>query len=127
MDTYNWEGKVILIAEDVHINYKLIELNLKKTNVETIWAKNGKVAVEICQSQHVDLVLMDIQMPVMNGYEATKQIRENKPELPIIAQTAFAMTNEKENSLRAGCNSYITKPIDKRELLALIDSYLKKD
>jgi len=69
---------------------------------------------------------MDIQMPKLDGYEATKAIKLFKPNVPIIAQTAFTMTNEKENSLLAGCDSYISKPINKRELLLLIDKYLTK-
>jgi len=126
MNEYNWEGKIIIVAEDVPINFRLLELNLKKTNVTLFWAKNGEEVVELARNNDVDLILMDIQMPKLDGYEATKAIKLFKPNVPIIAQTAFTMTNEKENSLLAGCDSYISKPINKRELLLLIDKYLTK-
>ncbi len=126
MNEYNWEGKIIIVAEDVQINFRLLELNLKKTNVTLFWAKNGEEVVELARNNDVDLILMDIQMPKLDGYEATKAIKLFKPNVPIIAQTAFTMTNEKENSLLAGCDSYISKPINKRELLLLIDKYLTK-
>lgn len=121
---YNWEGKTIIVAEDVQINFRLLEINLKKTKATIIWAKNGVAAVELVKNNEVNLVLMDIQMPIMNGYEATKKIKEIKPNLPVIAQTAFTMTNEKEESLKAGCDAYISKPINKVELLSTIDKYL---
>jgi len=126
MNEYNWEGKIIIVAEDVQINFRLLELNLKKTNVTLFWAKNGEEVVELARNNDVDLILMDIQMPKLDGYEATKALKLFKPNVPIIAQTAFTMTNEKENSLLAGCDSYISKPINKRELLLLIDKYLTK-
>ena len=73
-----------------------------------------------------DLILMDIQMPVINGYEATRQIREFNYEAVIIAQTAFAQSGDREKSIIAGCNDYISKPINKAELLALIHRYFNK-
>ncbi len=124
MTDYNWEGKVILVAEDVLINFKLLELNLKKTNALIIWAKDGEEVVEYASKNKVDLILMDIQMPKLNGYDATRIIRETNKVVPIIAQTAFTMTNEKDNSIEAGCNAYITKPINRIELLSTIHKYL---
>ncbi len=122
---YNWEGKIIIVAEDVQINFRLLELNLKKTKATIIWAKDGLEVIEMAKKNEVNIILMDIQMPKMNGYEATKIIKEFKPNIPIIAQTAFTMINEKEESLRSGCDAYITKPINKRKLLEIIDKYLK--
>ena len=122
---YNWEGKIIIVAEDVQINFRLLELNLKKTKATIIWAKNGLEVIELAKQNDANIILMDIQMPKMNGYEATKIIKEFKPNIPIIAQTAFTMTNEKEESLSSGCDAYITKPINKRELLEMIDKHLK--
>ncbi|GAG21787.1 unnamed protein product, partial [marine sediment metagenome] len=86
----NWTGKKILIAEDIHVNFILLEAILKGTNVDLVWAKNGKEAVEICiKNDDIDLVLMDINMPEMNGLEATAEIRKHKKNLPVIAQTAY--------------------------------------
>jgi CheY-like chemotaxis protein len=126
MKEYNWVGKTILAAEDIPINFKLLELILKKTNVNLIWVQNGEEAIKYVKTNEVHLVLMDIQMPVMDGYDATKAIKLFKPKLPIIAQTAFTMTNEKENSLKAGCDAYISKPINKNELLALIAKFFSE-
>ena len=83
-------------------------------------------AVKICQSNpDINLVLMDIQMPNMNGYEATQQIRKFNKKVIIAAQTAFAMAGDLEKSIEAGCNDYISKPIKKVELVALIQKYFK--
>jgi PAS domain S-box-containing protein len=119
---FDWTGKVILIAEDVESNYFLIETILKKTGARLIWAKNGKQAYEMCREDHaIDLVLMDIQMPVMNGYDSTREIKKIRPSLPVIAQTAYAMSGEKEKSIAAGCDDYLPKPIKKKDLLLRIN------
>jgi signal transduction histidine kinase/CheY-like chemotaxis protein len=119
---FDWTGKVILIAEDVESNYFLIETILKKTGARLIWAKNGKQAYEMCREDHaIDLVLMDIQMPVMNGYDSTREIKKIRPSLPVIAQTAYAMSGEKEKSIAAGCDDYLPKPIKKEDLLLRIN------
>ena len=83
-------------------------------------------AIEACKKNpDIDLILMDIRMPVMNGHEATRIIREFNKEVIIIAQTAFALAGDREIAIEAGCNDYLTKPIDKAELLAIIDQYIK--
>jgi signal transduction histidine kinase len=124
---YNWKNKVILIAEDVATNYLLVKKSLRKTEVELIWAKNGQEAVdEIKNNQSIDLVLMDIRMPIMNGLEATRQIKEIYPEMPIIAQTAYAMDGDRERSLQAGCDEYIAKPINLKEFIELIAKFIDK-
>jgi len=93
----DWSGKTILVAEDVPTNYLLIEAVLSKTRVNLIWARNGQEAVEKClDNQNIDLVLMDIQMPVMNGLEATRAILKIRNSLPIIGQTAFTFNYEEE-------------------------------
>lgn len=122
---YNWEGKTILVADDLVINFRLIELLLRKTKVNMIWAKNGLEALEVCKTNpNVDLVLMDVQMPFMNGYEATRAIKAIRSDLPVIAQTAFTLSGEPETSLSAGCDDYVAKPIKRELFLALIDRYL---
>jgi len=121
-----WPGKTILVAEDVVINFKLIEIALRKSELTILWAKDGAEAIRIVESNpKIDLILMDIQMPVMDGYTATKIIKSQNPNIPIIAQTAFAMSGEKENSQNAGCDDYLTKPIKTSALFAILDKYLK--
>jgi len=115
----------ILVAEDDEINYLYIKEIFKGTGAEILHAVNGKEAVEICQANNkIDILLIDIKMPVMNGYEAIKQIREIRPGLPIIAQTAFALSNEMLKAFNAGSNDYISKPFKKDQLLALVIKHL---
>jgi CheY-like chemotaxis protein len=124
---YNWKGKVILVAEDVATNYLLVKKSLRKTEVDLIWAKNGQEAVDECKKdQQIDLVLMDIRMPLMNGMEATKQIKAIRGDLPIIAQTAYAMDGDRNRSLEAGCDDYISKPIDLKSFVELISKYISR-
>ncbi len=126
-NNFDFSGKKILIAEDEKTNYLFLEALLKRTQVELIWAENGKVAIEAVQNnQDIDLVLMDIKMPEMNGYEATYEIKKLKPELPIIAQTAYALAGEKEKILGAGCDDYLSKPIMGKVLLEKINNFLTK-
>ena len=111
----------VLMVEDDETSSMLLEILLKKMGVEVLKASNGKEAVESCRKNvTLDLILMDIQMPVLNGRAATKQIREFNKEVIIIAQTAFALEGDKENLLAAGCNDYIAKPIGENELKRLI-------
>jgi signal transduction histidine kinase/ligand-binding sensor domain-containing protein/ActR/RegA family two-component response regulator len=118
-------GKTILVAEDIEENFELLQLMLFKLNPTLIHAKNGLQAVETCKrNSAIDLVLMDIRMPVMDGYEATREIRKIKPDLPVIAITAHAFTEEKARCIQAGCNQYITKPIDKEKLISYLNKFL---
>ncbi|MCT4616064.1 MAG: cache domain-containing protein [Marinifilaceae bacterium] len=117
---YNWKGKKILIAEDEKNNFAFFQSILEKTNAEVLWAKNGLEAIEICQSLEIDVVLMDIQMPLMNGYEATKAIKGYKQNIPIIGQTAFVHTEHRKKVMEAGCDDFITKPVESYELLESI-------
>ena len=121
----NVENKIILIAEDFEVNYLLIKEILNKFQVQSLWAENGKHAVEICEKNNdINAVLMDIKMPVMNGIEATKQIRKFRKDLPIIAQTAYVQTEEINKILNAGCNDYISKPINALELISTVGKHL---
>jgi len=121
----NWSDKTILVAEDVATNYLLVKKSLRKTDVQLVWAKTGLQAVEAVQNNPaIDLVLMDIRMPVMNGLDATRKIKELRPNLPIIAQTAYAMDGDRENSIEAGCDDYISKPINLKLFIELIAKYL---
>ena len=108
----------ILIAEDDDLSTILLKKNLKGENITILCAENGWEAVELVQHHpEINLVLMDIKMPIMNGYEATRLIKGQRPDLPIIAQSAFTSKEEREKAEEAGCNDFITKPISKSELL----------
>ncbi len=113
----------LLIAEDEDSNFMLLEEILSDQDIRIIRAANGREAVEICKTEQVDLVLMDIKMPIMDGCEATRLIKSFKPDLSVIAQTAYTMSEEKDRALQAGCDNYITKPIKSVDLLALIKKY----
>ena len=116
----------ILIAEDDETSSNLISIYAQKFGNEIINVQIGKEALEACRKNpDIDLILMDIQMPEMNGYEATRQIRQFNTEVIIIALTAFALSGDREKALDAGCNDYISKPINKEKLLLLIQKYLK--
>ena len=121
----NWENINILVAEDIESNYRFIEAVLKRSKARLLWSKNGKEAFEkFKEDKNIDLILMDMRMPLMSGFEATKKIRKINREIPIIAQTAFARTEDKELILNTGCNDYISKPINKDLLLKTIGKYV---
>ncbi len=123
---YDWTDKVILVAEDENSNFELVKAILSKTNALVVRAKNGKEAVNICfENRQIDIVLMDIRMPEMDGYEATKKIKSVKKELPIISLTAYAMADDREKSLNAGCDDYLAKPIKPQELMDKIFGLMK--
>jgi PAS domain S-box-containing protein len=120
-------GLKILIAEDDKISEMLLDIEVKKFCSEILKVGTGIEAVEICRNKtDIDLILMDIQMPEMSGYEATRQIRGFNKEVIIIAQTAYGFSGDREKAIEAGCNEYIAKPIKKAELLALILKYFGK-
>jgi len=123
--SFNWSSKTILIAEDEAVNFRFFEEVLDESLVNLIWVKNGKDAVLKCQEiDAIDLVLMDLKMPEMNGYEATREIKKIKPKLPIIAQTAYALIGDEKKAREAGCNEYIHKPINISALLNILSKYL---
>lgn len=122
---YQWPNKVILIVDDEEVNAMFIEAVLHGTNVQVLFARNGQEAVDLCKSiNKIDLILMDLKMPVMNGIKATTEIRKFNNKIPIIAQTALASEEDKNRSLNAGCNNIITKPIEVQELLFKVNKYL---
>lgn len=114
-----------LIVEDEEINYLFLKELLMKHGGEIIWAKNGLQAIEkTLQNPKIDLVLMDIKLPVMDGFTAARKIKEYKPDLPIIAQTAYGLASDKEKTVAAGCDDYISKPISHEKLLEVIGLYI---
>jgi len=124
-DDYNWRGKTILIAEDEDVNYNLLETILVPTGAKIYRATNGLEAIDRCEADlTIDLVLMDIKLPNMNGFEATRHIKSKRKNLPIIAQTAYAMSTDEESCLKAGCDDYIAKPLRIDDLLKKVNKYL---
>ncbi|MFP4471400.1 MAG: response regulator [Bacteroidales bacterium] len=122
---YDWNGKTILIVEDNDNNFDLLKTFLKSTGAEVLWAQDGDESVELCrQNESINLVLMDIQLPTVSGFDATQKIREIRGNLPIVAQTAFAMVGDREKSLAAGCDDYISKPIRRKAFLDKLAKYL---
>jgi CheY-like chemotaxis protein len=121
----NISGKTILIAEDEFSNFEFLRMLFTKMNIRVLWAKNGIEAVNICKyDSSVNLVLMDIKIPMLNGYEATRKIKKMRPELPVIAQTAYAMMTDREDALKAGCDDYLSKPLRIKQLKELVEKYL---
>jgi signal transduction histidine kinase/CheY-like chemotaxis protein len=123
----NVENLKILIAEDDETSEMLISITVKEFSKEIIKARTGNEAVEICRNNpDIDLILMDIQMPGLNGYEVTQQIRQFNQKVVIIAQTAYGLAGDRDKAIKAGCTDYISKPILREYLLKLIYKYFVK-
>jgi PAS domain S-box-containing protein len=122
--TYHFSGKTILVVEDDIYNATYIKEILSDTDINIILTKYGNEAVQFAISRLPDLILMDIRLPDMDGYEAIRQIKQQKPGLRIIAQTAYAAHEDKQKAFDAGCNDYISKPIKRELLLAMIHAQL---
>ena len=119
----NYENGIILIAEDDNINFLLLKKIIESKNHMVLRAFNGQEAVTICtENPDISLVFMDIKMPVLNGFEAFEQIKVLKPELPVIAQTAYSSFEDKERIMQFGFIDYITKPLDKEKIFELLDT-----
>lgn len=121
-------GLTVLVAEDDEISYKFIECILSRENIRLIHTSNGEDAVRlVSENPEISIVLMDIRMPVMNGIEATKQIRRFNLNIPIIAQTAYALDGDRAQLIEIGCNDYIAKPVKRDTLINLIIEYTSKN
>ncbi len=118
-------GEYILIVEDDEYSFEFLKIVLEKPGTSIFRATDGEEAIKFCEENpDTDLVLMDINLPTMNGFEATKRIKKFRPQLPIIAQTAYAISGDREKALAAGCEDYISKPIKKDELIEKINKLL---
>jgi CheY-like chemotaxis protein len=118
----------MLIAEDDEISFELYKARLDEFDLNLLHAKNGKMAVDIAkETPNVQLILMDIRMPLLNGYEATKQIREFNTTVPIIAQTAFAMIPEQKTIIESGFTDFLSKPVEEEKLFGLIRKYMQQE
>lgn len=120
-----FEGKV-LVAEDCKTNKYLAKLLLEKLGFEVMTAETGNETVEMALNNNFDLIFMDIQMPKMNGYEATEILKDNGVNTPIIALTANALKGDSEKCIQAGCDDYIPKPVDRKELVSIIDKFIDR-
>lgn len=113
----NLKGVSVLLIEDAAINQVLLSRFLQAAGAKVDFAENGRIGVDKALSGHYHVVLMDIQMPVMDGYEATRTLRSHGYEVPIIAITAHTQKEDREECLKAGCSAYMTKPVDRQLLL----------
>ncbi len=124
---FNFKDKTVLIVEDDDVNFIFLNEIIEETSAKVIRSVNGKEAILTCKNNSgIDLILMDLKMPELNGYQATEKIRVFNKTVPIIAQTAYAFVNDKEKSIAAGCNDYISKPVEVDVLLEKMNKFLKK-
>ena len=120
--------KKILIVEDIAFNVELL-VQLLEDEYELVVANDGETAVQMAQSERPNLILMDMSLPVLNGWEATQQIKANDSlqHIPIIALTAHAMSGDEERARAAGCDDYLSKPLDEDMLFAKLDEIFKEE
>jgi CheY-like chemotaxis protein len=115
--------KTILVVEDVELNIDLLS-QLLEDEYSLLIARDGAASVAMAEEEEPDLVIMDIALPIMDGYEATRRIRAMFPSMPIIGLSSHAMPGDAEKAMAAGCNDYLTKPIDEDVLLRTLKQYL---
>ncbi len=120
----DWGDKVILVVEDVDTNKIFFDAALRRTHATIIWARDGQEALDMFRDNKIDLVLMDLQIPIIDGYTATREIKKIRPEVPVVAQTAHVMSGEKEKCLAAGCDDYLAKPIRLQILIDTLSKFL---
>lgn len=125
METYNWENKQVLVAEDVETNFLLVQAILKKTKINITWVVNGKGVFEHLEAGlKPDLLLLDIRMPEMDGYEVIEKLKADEYEIPVIALTAYAMREDEEKIRQHGFNAHVAKPIKSKLLLDTMASFM---
>lgn len=124
---YNWQDKLILIVDDKKMNFDLLKTQLRKTKASFIWLENGAQVLEYVKNgNRADLILMDIRMPVMDGIEASKAIKEIRPEIPIVIQTASVMGSAYDEISTSKCDDTIFKPIDANRLIKVVANQFEK-
>ena len=122
---YNWKGKKALVVEDDPAGSLLLAEILARTDIGVIQVDNGTKAVRTCREDpDIDIVLLDMQVPEKSGYDVALEIRAMRPDLPIIAQSAFISSEEKNRALCAGCNAHVSKPLNAHELLGIMHRLL---
>lgn len=124
---YAWSHKVVLVVEDDPSSQLLLKAILSKTGIKIIVVDNGNAAIQLIKdAEKVDLILMDIKLKGISGLEATRQIKSIMPNMPVIAQTACAISGDMEKCIAAGCSAYLTKPISSSKLLETIDYFFRR-
>ncbi len=124
----NWTDRIFLIAEDLEHNFIYLKSLLELKGAEVIWAQDGKKAVELCkEDKKIDMVLMDINLPKLSGRSAITQIKAFRPDLTIIAVTAYAYSGEKIKTIEAGADAFLTKPVKKENLYEAIDIFFTSE
>jgi len=124
---FDFTGKSVMVVEDTLMSYKLFSAVLSQVNATVTHASNGREAIELCSGNlHFDVVVMDIQMPEVNGIEATREIKKLRPGLPVIAATANTFDDEEAACREAGCEAFITKPLQFRKLFELMQSFFDR-
>lgn len=123
----NWENKTIVVVDDTEINFVLIKTQLRKTKANIVWLKNGHEVIEYIREQRtVDVILMDIRMPIVDGIQATKKIKQMAPNIPIVIQTASVIGNAYEEISSSGCDDAIFKPIMPDNLIEILNKQFIK-
>jgi PAS domain S-box-containing protein len=122
---YKWDDKTLLLVEDEEVNYRYIYDVLEESEINILHVTTAEEAISICRtSQKIDIILMDMRLPGINGFDATRIIKKLRSDIPIIAQTAYAMENERKECFDAGCDEYLTKPFEQTILLKVLNTYL---
>jgi CheY-like chemotaxis protein len=125
MTNFDWKDKVILIVEDDYVSYRLICFYLSGTCADIMWARNGREALNMCYSNpEISIALLDIQLPQINGLDVLREMKSFRTGLPVIVQTAYCMTENRRESFDAGCDEFIAKPYDRKDLLKLVGVFL---
>ena len=125
MQTPDFSGKTILIVDDLEDNIFLLTKILELTNATILKAKSGPASIQmVSENPSIDIILMDIKMPGMDGFIATAEIHKQRPQLPVIAQTAFAMKDDEDKALASGCIEYVSKPISRLDLFEKLAKHL---
>jgi CheY-like chemotaxis protein len=128
LDKIDWADRKLLVVEDEESNFQLVKELLRKTKIQVSWAMDGEEGLRLFNKEKDwDIILMDIKLPGLDGYEVTQQIRASGSKVPIIAQTAYAMVGDREKSIEAGCNNYITKPIRREMLIEMMEVFLARN
>lgn len=125
-NTRDWSNKTILVVEDDKFNSLIIQNFLSKTKAKVVTAINGEQAIEQARANNPDFILMDLKMPGMNGFEATRKIKEFLPNTVVIAQTAFVTDADREEAFNAGCSEFITKPLSSEKIYSAIEKFMQR-
>ena len=125
MEKKSWPGKKVLIVEDDEFGFELIRISLRDRGLEILHSKDGQHALQVFdENRDLGLILLDIQIPTIDGFTVCRRIREQDPHIPIIAQTAYALNDEQERCMEAGCSAYLSKPLSIEQLIKLMDEFL---